>query len=527
MSIPGLADNLGSLLETAAARYGDKKALHFEYDDSSLTFRQIHENVNRYANALAGAGVKNHDHVAVMLPNIPDFPLVWLALARIGAVMVPLNIRYQPGDLEYVLNDSDASAVVIFSEFLPVLDKVRAKCPGIRTVFSIGESKGREVTRLDEAARTSSDTFKGPQIGRDQLMNIQYTSGTTGFPKGCMLTHEYWLTLAWVTSQSSFTITGEDVFLSVQSFFYMDPQWQLAMALTIGCTMILARRYSASGFMPLVHRHNVTCSLAEAAQLIFGTPEKPDDGQHKLRFVLIFGFPSKLHKKFEERFNVAAREAYGMTEIGACTIVPLEDAHMTGSGSVGKPLPYRELRIVDDEGREVPPGTPGELLVKGPGLFKGYYKKKEATEAAFDGEWFRTGDLFIRDPDGYHYVAGRKKDMVRRAGENISCAEVEYILESHPKLLRVAVVPVPDDLTGEEVKAYVITREGESKDTIGPGEIIEYGLKHLAKFKVPRYIEYRDSFPMTPNMRVEKHKLIAEKQDLTVGSYDAKLNKWR
>jgi len=200
---------------------------------------------------------------------------------------------------------------------------------------------------------------------------------------------------------------------------------------------------------------------------------------------------------------------------------------MTGSGSVGKPLPYRELRIVDDEGREVPPGTPGELLVKGPGLFKGYYKKKEATEAAFDGEWFHTGDLFIRDPDGYHYVAGRKKDMVRRAGENISCAEVEYILESHPKLLRVAVVPVPDDLTGEEVKAYVITREGESKDTIGPGEIIEYGLKHLAKFKVPRYIEYRDSFPMTPNMRVEKHKLIAEKQDLTVGSYDAKLNKWR
>lgn len=527
MSIPGLADNLGSLVEAAAARYGDKKALHFEYDDSELTFRQIHEKVNRYANALAGAGVKNKDHVAVMLPNMPDFPLVWLALARIGAVMVPLNIRYQPGDLEYVLNDSDACAVVIFWEFLPVLEHVRGKCAGVRTVFVIGASPDTTLVRLDEIARTSPDTFTGPSISRDQLMNIQYTSGTTGFPKGCMLTHEYWLTLAWVTSQSSFAITGDDVFLSVQSFFYMDPQWQLAMMLTTGCTMILAWRYSASGFMPLVHRHDVTCSLAEAAQLIFGTPEKPDDGRHKLRFVLIFGFPSKLHKKFEERFNVSAREAYGMTEIGACTIVPLEDAHMTGSGSVGKPLPYRELRIVDDAGNEVAPGTPGELLVRGPGLFKGYYKKDEATAVAFEGEWFRTGDLFIRDPDGYHYVAGRKKDMVRRAGENISCAEVEYILESHPRLLRVAVVPVPDDLTGEEVKAYVIPREGESRDTIGPEEIIEYGLKHLAKFKVPRYIEYRDSFPTTPNMRVEKHKLIAEKSDLASDSYDARLKKWR
>ena len=527
MSIPGIADNLGSLLENAAVQYGDKKALHFEYDDTALTFRQIHEKVNQYANALSGAGVKKNDHVAVMLPNRPDFPLVWLALARIGAVMVPLNIRYQPGDLEYVINDSDANAVVIFSEYLPVLNQVKGKCPGIKIIFGIGPGLDDAVVHLAVIAQKSSNEFSGPDIKKDQLMNIQYTSGTTGFPKGCMLTHEYWLSLAWVTSQSSFNITDEDVFLSVQSFFYMDPQWQLAMTLTTGCTMVLAKRYSASGFMPLVHKHNVTCSLAEAAQLIYGTPKKSDDGSHKLRFVLIFGFPSKLHKKFEERFNVAAREAYGMTEIGACTIVPLEDSHMTGSGSVGKPLPYRELRIVDENGNDVAPGAPGELLVKGPGLFKGYYKKDEASRIAFEGEWFRTGDLFIRDPDGYHYVAGRKKDMVRRAGENIACAEVEYILESHPKVLRVAVVPVPDDLTGEEVKAYVIPREGESRNTIGPEEIIEYGLKNLAKFKVPRYIEYRDSFPMTPNMRVEKHKLIAEKTDLVQGSYDAKLKKWQ
>jgi len=306
----------------------------------------------------------------------------------------------------------------------------------------------------------------------------------------------------------------------------MDPQWGVIMTLTAGASMILARKYSPSKYMELVRNYGVTCSLALRAILIYMQPESPLDGVNRLRYVHIFGFPSHLHKKFEERFKVIAREGYGMTEIGSCMRVPIEDAHMTGSGSVGQPVPYREVRIVDEQGNDVPRGEVGELWVQGPGILKGYYKKPKETAEAFAGGWFHTGDLFRQDENGYYYIVGRKKDMVRRHGENISASEVENVIRSHPKILDVAVVPVPDEIRGEEVKAYVIPKPGESVKTIIPEEIIAFCLERIAKFKVPRFIEYRESFPRTPTERVEKHKLIAEKKDLRSGCYDAEEKRW-
>ena len=199
---------------------------------------------------------------------------------------------------------------------------------------------------------------------------------------------------------------------------------------------------------------------------------------------------------------------------------------MTGSGSVGKLDPYREVRIVNEEGNDVSQGDVGELLVRGPGMFKGYYKKTKETRNAFNGDWFRTGDLFRQDQNGYYYIVGRKKDMVRRLGENISAAEVETQLRAHPKILDAAVVPVPDEVRGEEVKAYIIPRPGENVESVPPEEIIAFCLERIAKFKVPRFIEYKESFPRTPSQRVEKHKLIAEKKDLRSGCYDAEEKRW-
>jgi len=298
------------------------------------------------------------------------------------------------------------------------------------------------------------------------------------------------------------------------------------MTLTAGATMVLAGKYSPSKYMGLVRQYGVTCSLTPRAILVFKQPESPLDGQNKLKFVNIFGFPPHLHKKFEERFNVVAREGYGMTEIGSCMRVPIEDAHMTGSGSVGVPVKYREVRIVDEDGRDVPRGEIGELWVRGPGIFKGYYNKPEANSSSFTGEWFHTGDLFRQDEKGYYYIVGRKKDMVRRHGENISASEVENVIRLHPKVLDVAVVPVPDEIRGEEVKAYIIPKPGESQKTIPPEELVAFCLERIAKFKVPRFIEYRENFPRTPTERVEKHKLIAEKKDLRSNSYDAEEKKW-
>ena len=437
--------------------------------------------------------------------------------------MVPTNIRYQPHDLEYVLNDSDADALVIHRDVVPIFRKVQSHCPKITRIFYVGEGEDEIDSSLSELAKASERNLPAMDLGLDDLINIQYTSGTTGFPKGCLLTHEYWLTIGKTFSE---TLRENDIFLSVQPFYYMDPQWQLVMALTSGITMILAKKYSPSKYMELARKYGVTCSLAVRAILIYKQPESSLDRENNLRFVNIFGFPPDLHKDFEERFNVIAREGFGMTEIGSCMRVSLEDVHMTGSGSVGKPLPHREVRIVDDKGIDVTQGEIGELLVKGPGMFKGFYNKSHQTTEAFYGEWFRTGDRFRQDENGYYYIVGRIKDMVRRHAENISAREVEDVINSHPKIMDTAVVPVPDEITGEEVKAYVIPAPGENAQSIPPEELVSFCLERIAKFKVPRFIEYRDVLPRTPTEKVAKHNLIAEKQNLRAGSYDAKEQKW-
>ena len=209
-----------------------------------------------------------------------------------------------------------------------------------------------------------------------------------------------------------------------------------------------------------------------------------------------------------------------MTEIGPGMFVELEEDHMTGSGSVGKPPEFRQTRIVDVKGNDVKQGEIGQLLIKGPGMFKGYYKKLDATAEAFEGEWFRTGDLFRQDENGYYYIVGRKKDMIRRSGDNISASEVENVLISHPKILSAAVVPVPDESRGEEVKAYIAPVQGETPESIPPEDIIAYCLDRIAEFKVPRYIEYVEEFQRTPSGKIQKHVLISKKEALTSGCYD-------
>jgi crotonobetaine/carnitine-CoA ligase len=508
MPIAGIENNIGTLLEKAAQRFAENKALHFRSENSGFSYRELNARVNQYANAIQAEGIKKGDHVAVMLPNCPEFPVTWLALAKLGAVMVPINNRYQAVDLEYVLNDSDAIALVIHTDFAATFREAQPKTPAVKKVYSVGEGQQDLDSRLSDLADAATNEFTTIDLTLDDLINIQYTSGTTGFPKGCMLTHEYWLTIGMSASEN---LTQDDVFLSVTPFYYMDP---------VGATMILTRKYSASSFMKLIHDYNVTVAWATMAAWTLKQPESPYDKNHHLRFVLVGGFPPHLHKQFEERFNVRAREAYGMTEIGPGMLVALEDDHMTGSGSVGKPPEFRATKIIDEHGDPVKQGEIGELLIQGPGILKGYYNKPEATAKAFVGDWFRTGDLVRQDDNGYFYIVGRIKDMIRRTGDNISASEVENVLTSHPKILSAAVVPVKDESRGEEVKAYIAPAQGETPASIPPADVIAYCLDRIAEFKVPRYIEYVDEFARTASGKIQKHVLIEAKEDLTSDCYD-------
>ncbi len=513
-----LHDNIGHLVSSVAGLYPDMPAFKFVEGNEALSYKELNEAVNRFANALRSTGIEKGSHVGVMLPNSTEFPLTWLALAKLGAVMVPLNVGYQSSDLEYVLNDSDAMALVIHSDFFPVFNRVREKVPGITRVLTVGETEVEANSSLVELASGQPSEIDAVEINREDLVNIQYTSGTTGFPKGCMLTHEYWLTIGKEVAQ--WMETG-DVFLSVSPFYYMDPQWELVACLTCGASLILSRKYSASGYMNLVRQYDVTVGWATMGAWTFKQPESELDRNHKLKYLLVGSFPPDLHKPFEERFNVRLRVAFGMTEVGPGLMVPLEEDHMSGSGSVGKPSKIREVRIVDTDGNDVPRGEIGELLIRGQGLFRGYYNKPEATAAAFVVDWFRTGDLFREGESGNYFIVGRTKDMIRRSGENIAATEVEDILTSHPGILSAAAVPVPDESRGEEVKAYIRLTEGVTEESLPPEEILEYCRNRIAEFKVPRYIEYRGTdFPLTPTGKIRKPMLIAEKSDLTYNCFD-------
>ncbi|MCK5687472.1 acyl--CoA ligase, partial [bacterium] len=368
--------SIAHLLEKNAKEIGDKTAIHFDHENLTFTYSQLNERVDQFANALFNKSVKKKDHVAVMLPNCPEFLVIWLAIAKIGAVMVPVNTRYQSSDLAYILKDSISSTLIIHVDFIKIYNGIQNNIVEIKTLFTIGNDPDESGRSLQQLADKADKQFNLPDISSTDLINIQYTSGTTGLPKGCMLGHDYWLTIGQFASRY---LQKDDVFLSVSPFYYMDPQWELISCFTIGCSMVLSLKYSASNFFKLVEKHRVTVAWATMAAWLYKQKKTKFDKNHSLRFVWVGELPAHLHAPFEKRFNVKVREVYGSTEIGLATFVGLEEDHMVGSGSVGKPPEGRTVKIVDENGQTVSNGGIGNLLISGPGMFKGYYNKDDET----------------------------------------------------------------------------------------------------------------------------------------------------
>ena len=520
-----LPRNIGALLDEAADAIPDHPAVVFIDTGESIAYRALRQDVNRLVNGLLSIGVRKGAHIGVMLPNIPEWPLTWLAIARIGAVIVPVNTRYTGRELHHVLDDAEAEYLVIHSNFLPVLASVPHPLPRIegRVVVAGGATAEH---RLWHALLDGHSAELPPlsEPGLDNLINIQYTSGTTGFPKGCLLTQRYWLLVAKV--QSSCDDRAYPRVLASTPFFYMTPQWLLLLAFMQRGTVYVAARQSASRFMEWLRTYRINFCLFPAAA--YKQPQAPRDGENEIVRVSVYGFPKRSHADLERRFDFVAREAFGMTEIGAGLFVPIEADDMVGSGSCGVATPFRECRIADMQGNTLKPGEVGELLFRGPGMFQGYYRKPEATAVAFHGDWFRTGDLASMDERGYVYIVGRLKDMIRRAGENIAANEVESVLAGLSGVAEAAAVPVPDDMRGEEVKIYVVLQQGYTRQSLPPDRILAHCAANLASFKIPRYIEYRDApLPRTASEKIAKPSLIQEKTDLRVGTWDRIESRWR
>jgi crotonobetaine/carnitine-CoA ligase len=316
----------------------------------------------------------------------------------------------------------------------------------------------------------------------------------------------------------------EDRLLSSLQFFYGDPPWMMLASLISGGSLVAMRKFSVSRYWHVVRQNAVTIifGIASIPSLLLKQPPSSEDRNHKVKFALQIGIPGHMHRSMEERWGFRWVEGYGLTETGLVVSMPMAvAAEMTGSGSIGVPCPEAEARVVDDAGKSLAPGDVGEILIKAPGLMKGYLNRPDATAETIKGGWLFTGDLGHFDDRGFLYFNGRKKDIVRRSGENVAAAEVEQVLRSHPLVLEAAVVPVRDDLRGEEVKAFILLVEGATPDQFPPLEVVKYCAQRLARYKVPRYIEYRDEdFPRTPSMRVKKQALLQERQDQITGAWD-------
>lgn len=519
-------EDIHTLTEWAANKWKDRIGLVFDEFEQQLTYREINEQSNQMAHFLSNLGVQKGDRVAVMLKNRPEFPITWLALGKIGAIMVPVNIYYKELDAKYVLEHSEAKVVVTSSEYLPLLQKLKSKVASIEHIVSVDES-------MQIIKKMSVDfTDKKKDVCAETIMNIQYTSGTTGRPKGCMLSQSYWLSIGKRKVQQEVPgINEQDIMLTAQPLYYMDPQWNIITSLASGATLIVLDRFHPSTFWEKVRKYNVTFfyCLGVMPSMLLKMPESEDDKNHNVRLILCSGIPKHLHRQLEERWGARWYETFGMTETGGDTTVPKDEYETTvGTGCIGRAHANRDVRIVDDNGQVVPRGTIGELVLRGSGMMEGYYKNPQATEEVFRNGFLHTGDLAYMDEKGLIYYVGRKKEMIRRSGENISATEIEDALKLHPDVNYAAAIPVPDEIRGEEVKVYVVLTENNDKDEEAIAQqLIKFCEDQLAYYKIPRYWEFRKELPKTPSEKIAKHILRAEKDDLRINSYDRIDNIWR
>ena len=519
---------LGQFVHRRAEDLGDKVVARWFQEDKAMTYRELDEKAQILASALMEKGIRKGAHVAVMLPNCPEFLISWVAIAHLGAVMVPVNTGYTGDELYYVLNDSNAQALMVDENYLSSVSNMPEPLALLDSnrIFVRGSAPEGHVA-IDTLLERGTMPFESPQpVTPTDLLQIQYTSGTTGFPKGCMQPHEYWIMLGLLAAlQRGENLAVQNV-LIWSPFFYMDPMWQFLMTMQLGGTAFIATRMSLSKFMDWLVDYEIHyCAFPEPALKVH--PPSDRDRDVKLKFISAFGWRGEANREVEERFGLVARNSYGMTEIGGGISLPAGATHMVDKETCGLPAIRREVRIVDEQGQDVPRGEIGELWVAGRGIFWGYYNRPQANTESFTGKWFHTGDLFRRDENGYYYIVGRIKEMIKRAGENISARELEATIRSVDEVEEVAAVPVPDPMRREEVKVYLKLRAGLTKADCPPEKVIAHCEKRLAAFKIPRYYAYADEFPRTPSNKIAKTRLIAEAEDLRLDSFDRAEKIWR
>jgi len=490
---------LDQVFSDTAKRLQNKVAIKWE--EREFTFGELDGITNKFARALQSLGIKKGDRVCIFMQNSPEFIMAHFGILKAGAVTVPLNMMYRRHELRQMVNDSEAVAMVTTGANLPYVLEVRENLKTLKDLVVVSDAPHSGCLSFYDLINKESDSPLPPQNADEDIGVICYTSGTTGLAKGAMITHANFianirtLTELWELSES------DKLLMSLPMFHVHGLGIVVHGMAYCGYSMVLLERFEGQKVISEISKNKCTVFMGVPTmyiKLLEVDVKREDVSSIRLWTVGSAPMPVDALNKFRERYGADILERYGMTE----TAVVITSNPLRGKrkpGSVGLPLPGVEVKIVDDDGNEVPTNEVGEIAVKGPSVMKGYWNKPAETEEAFKGGWFHTGDLGKLDEEGYLHIVGRKKEMIIASGFKVFPREVEEVIHTYPKVKEVAVVGLPDPVRGESVKAFVVLKDAM---TATPQELDEYCRKNLAAFKVPRTYEFVPSIPRTPSGKI-------------------------
>ena len=499
-----MAMNIAVLGERNIEKFGEYPSIFFEGRD--YTNLEIFDLAKRFSAALTGLGIGPGDRVGVMLPNIPEIGACYGGISRMGGVVMPMVFLLAVPEIRHILTDSGAVAVITSPEFYPNVAEAMKEMTTQPKVIVLGDPTPEGALSFESLVAGARADEGIVDRAEDDIAVIFYTSGTTGRPKGVMLTHG---NLMFNCENVSTVVPTRDGDVSIACL-------PLAHLFGMGSTMVgqlfkikgvLLRWFSAEGFFEAVNTHNATSSAVVPTMLAYMLSHPDFDSVDWSRFewlvVAAAPVPVELADEFEKRTGARVLEGYGLTETSpTVSVMRMQDPRRPGS--CGRPVPNVDVAILDDDDKPIATGETGEVCVKGPNVMKGYYNLPDATAEAMRNGWFHTGDMGHLDEDGFLYITERKKDLIIRGGFNIYPRDVEEVLYGHPAVMETAVVGVPDAKMGEEVRAYVVLRPGE---TVSADELLAHARDHLARYKTPKDVVFLDALPKNPIGKILKKDL--------------------
>jgi acyl-CoA synthetase (AMP-forming)/AMP-acid ligase II len=499
--------NVVEVLDNTVERYPHR--IGFIAGDVRLTYSQFDSIVNRMAAGLEQHGVRKGDHVAVLLGIQIEFPLVFFALMKLGAVLVPLNTRFKGEELAYEINDSESKVLIVDEEYWSSIDHVRDQLKTIENIFYHGMTTPARALPFAFIREHREDPFNRAVLGEADEATIMYTSGTTGKPKGAVLQQRGFVLTAMLLSDFIQFQPEDKVICCIPLFHVTGLAMAMLSPIFSGVACVYMKQFKTGDFLRVMAREKVTVymGVANIIWLMINHPDFDAFDFSSFRIALPGGSPATeemLNAMNAKLPNCSVSVGYGLTEsFGSVCTTPHED-RFRKIAACGLPLPLVEAAVMDDEGNQLPPESVGEIVLRGPKIFKGYWKNQEATKATIVNGWLHTGDIGKIDEEGFLYILDRKKDMINRGGEKIYSLEVENVISNYPKVLEVAIVGVPDKVMGEAVKAVIALKSSEEATE---EEIKAFCAQHLADYKVPKYVEFVDALLRNPAGKVMKTEL--------------------